>query len=521
MVNVRTGITQRHAAPAVPVLGWTLLVALVAFVCGAAWDIQWHYAIGRDRPFIPPHLLLLAGIILSGLASVAAVLWRSTRFPRADLPPYPLPKGKGSVATHAASLGGAGDVTLLRVFHAPLGAYLAGFGALSAALAFPLDDYWHHLYGLDVTIWAPFHVMIVGGMTLVALGAAYLFAAHKGDRGAAAARAGMVLSLTMGAAVALLLQAQALDKEGILAAAPLTGRAGVVFPTLLAALTVPWLVAAAVAVPVPGGATAVAVGITALRWALLEFVPVALRWSAALEGAHIRESNMRVIATPMGFPAWSLVADLAIDIVWWLVCRRRASTVSGAADARGAAMAALARALPALAAAGAVAGLVLAMLDRVWQRTLPAVPGGAGLDLRQALVDALPLAVVAGLVAAVYGAALGGALGTLTFRQPSRATLSAVYGLALALGAAALWSLVLAAQGVIGPPHPPLLPLPAGWSAGPVPAWFGWVVGLLPAWGLLALVVAEAAGLRLRGAAHKETRAMGSAALRRAAPASP
>jgi hypothetical protein len=36
-------------------------------------------------------------------------------------------------------------------------------GALLARLAFPLDDRWHALYGIDVPPCAPFHVMIVGG----------------------------------------------------------------------------------------------------------------------------------------------------------------------------------------------------------------------------------------------------------------------------------------------------------------------------------------------------------------------
>jgi hypothetical protein len=41
--------------------------------------------------------------------------------------------------------------------------------ALLSAIAFPLDNYWHQLYGLDVTIWSPFHVMIISGMVLAGL----------------------------------------------------------------------------------------------------------------------------------------------------------------------------------------------------------------------------------------------------------------------------------------------------------------------------------------------------------------
>ena len=58
-------------------LGVALLVTQWAFVAGVAWDVQWHLAVGRDRPFTAPHLLLLAGIAGSGLCALGGVLWYS------------------------------------------------------------------------------------------------------------------------------------------------------------------------------------------------------------------------------------------------------------------------------------------------------------------------------------------------------------------------------------------------------------------------------------------------------------
>src|SRR5687768_616778 len=113
-------------------LGVALLVAQWAFVAGVAWDVQWHLAVGRDRPFTAPHLLLLAGIAGSGLCALGGVLWYSLA-------------GRG--ATGAAR----GRVWMGGIFRAPVGLYLAGYGALCAALAFPLDDAWHRLDGVDVT----------------------------------------------------------------------------------------------------------------------------------------------------------------------------------------------------------------------------------------------------------------------------------------------------------------------------------------------------------------------------------
>ena len=203
-------------------------------------------------------------------------------------------------------------------FRAPVGLYLAGYGALCAALAFPLDDAWHRLHGVDVTIWAPFHVMIVAGMAMAAVGTAYTLAPWS--------RAGGALGLATVAAVLLVLLAQALDRQGLLLLRP---RPVVLFPPLLVALTLPWLVAAAVALPprlprpasrparrfavspppppparrLPlGGATLAALALTLLRLALLLFVPWAVRVTAQAEGLPFRPGAPSVDRHPPGLP---------------------------------------------------------------------------------------------------------------------------------------------------------------------------------------------------------------------------
>src|SRR5439155_1722149 len=96
------------------------------------------------------------------------------------------------------------SVGFAEIFSGPLGAYIVGFTALTAAVAFPLDAYWHNLYGIDVAIWAPFHVMFVASMGIVALGAAYMLssaahlAARRGTAGSGTRRAA-----TLGVALAL------------------------------------------------------------------------------------------------------------------------------------------------------------------------------------------------------------------------------------------------------------------------------------------------------------------------------
>jgi hypothetical protein len=359
-------------------LGVALLVTQWAFVAGVAWDVQWHLVVGRDRPFTAPHLLLLAGIAGSGLCALGGVLWYSLT-------------GRGR---SGAGGGARGLVRMGGFFRAPVGLYLAGYGALCAALAFPLDDAWHRLYGVDVTIWAPFHVMIVGGMAMAAVGTAYTLAPGS--------RAGGALGLATVAAVLLVLLAQALDRQGLLLLRP---RPVVLYPPLLVALTLPWLVAAAVVCPpgppgpsgrrLPlGGATLAALALTLLRLALLLFVPWAVRVTAQAEGLPFRPGAPTVIATPLAFPAWVLLSGALIDASLWLSRTRRWSLP----------------ALPALLLAGTGAGVLLALLDRPWALTLPLTRAGRGLDVGAALATSLPVVALCALLGAALGVGVGAAL---------------------------------------------------------------------------------------------------------------
>jgi len=158
-------------------LGWAALLGTAVFLFGTSWDIQWHSFIGRDRALVPPHLLMLGGIVLTGVAALAAIFVETT-----------WARGNPQVAATSTPFAG--------LFSGPVGAYIAGFGALASGVGFPLDVYWHALYGIDVSVWAPFHVMIITGMAIAALGAAYMLlsAANLAAASGAAwpARAGRV-----------------------------------------------------------------------------------------------------------------------------------------------------------------------------------------------------------------------------------------------------------------------------------------------------------------------------------------
>ncbi len=115
---------------------WILLYLSLQAELGLAWDRNWHDLVGRDQFFTPPHIMLYSGVGGAGLVALVVVLVDTLRY-------YHKKPGVDDNST----------VKTLGFFHAPLGYILLGFGALTDLLAAPLDNYWHLLYGIDVTLW--------------------------------------------------------------------------------------------------------------------------------------------------------------------------------------------------------------------------------------------------------------------------------------------------------------------------------------------------------------------------------
>src|SRR5216684_3673237 len=90
------------------VLGLTALLGAMIFLEGTSWDIQWHSYIGRDRTLIPPHLMMLSGVALSGISGLLSVLIESWWVRRNTL-----------MAQYS--------VGFADLFSAPLGAYIVGY----------------------------------------------------------------------------------------------------------------------------------------------------------------------------------------------------------------------------------------------------------------------------------------------------------------------------------------------------------------------------------------------------------
>lgn len=283
-------------------LGLTALVGAIVFLEGTSWDIQWHSYIGRDRTLIPPHILMLSGVALSGIAGLLAVLIESWWTRRNQ-----------AVAQHSLVFAG--------IFAGPLGSYVVGYAALLAAVAFPLDAYWHALYGIDVAIWAPFHIMFVSSMGVVALGVAYMLAsAARLAAGAGAPGNGIKRAATLGVVLALatflslftLLTFDALGRNNQLDLGFMTLS---FFPLLADTLVALSLVAAAIAIPWRWAATSVAACYILLAGIMVVFVQPATDWLVSEEGLHYRRNHPPTSAVALEWFLTPLLVAFLMDLI--------------------------------------------------------------------------------------------------------------------------------------------------------------------------------------------------------------
>jgi hypothetical protein len=120
------------------------LGALTVAVIGFYWDVAWHIDLGRDKElFTPAHDMILIGLML-----------------------IPFAAGTAIVLATAAKANTRLRVGPLRVPWSSLALGVIGFGALTG---FPLDEVWHRAYGIDVTMWGPTHLLMIGGASLTPL----------------------------------------------------------------------------------------------------------------------------------------------------------------------------------------------------------------------------------------------------------------------------------------------------------------------------------------------------------------
>jgi hypothetical protein len=126
-------------------------ISLLTAVVGMYWDIALHIDNGRDAGPLanPAHYFILVGLFGIFSAGFFAMV---------------LPRERPSAVS----------IRLGRDWWAPLGGVLICACGAFSLIGFPLDDVWHRLFGQDVTLWGPTHLMLIGGAAMTLVGIAVL-----------------------------------------------------------------------------------------------------------------------------------------------------------------------------------------------------------------------------------------------------------------------------------------------------------------------------------------------------------
>jgi hypothetical protein len=147
------GKLANYAERETGVAGWSSLpggmlgIALLTAVFGMYWDISLHIDNGRDPGPLanPAHYFILVGlfgVLAAGVLSIALTEEKPSK----------------------------GAIRLPNGWWAPLGAVVVITCGAVSLIAFPLDDIWHRLFGQDVTLWGPTHLLLIGGAAFSIVG---------------------------------------------------------------------------------------------------------------------------------------------------------------------------------------------------------------------------------------------------------------------------------------------------------------------------------------------------------------
>ena len=291
--NVQEAILNRTRVGAAA--GFIIGVFL-AFL-GFSWDIQWHTDVGPDTFFTVPHLVLYGGVAIAGLTSLAMVLLTTWYTPRG------VPGAMDRVGA-TPILGGR--------FRGPLGYVIGGFGALFFLLFGLMDQWWHTLYGFDVTLVSPPHVGLILSIMVTMAGCLIALAwevrAAHGDR----ARRFLASVGTVFATAVLV----AFITPTLTDLLPWALFSSISWPNLVVSALYPAAILMVISViRRPWAGTLFGLLFTALDLLVTAIVPGITRDYAASIALFMRDTATGEVVVPGLLPTYVLVAGVAVDLM--------------------------------------------------------------------------------------------------------------------------------------------------------------------------------------------------------------
>lgn len=168
---------------------WAVIAAKILAMWGLQWDIRWHIRIGRDSAWIPPHLMMYSGVAIIVMLCFGMLAWDTWRRRGG------LDAGGGTVAAGGGTVAAAGEMAVLGFVSTP-GFHLAAWGIALTVLAAPIDDLWHRVFGIDVTLWSPPHLLGLSG-SFINTAACLLIAREVYPRRSPTGRTALIVSAAL------------------------------------------------------------------------------------------------------------------------------------------------------------------------------------------------------------------------------------------------------------------------------------------------------------------------------------
>jgi len=108
-----------------------VIIGSILGVTGTYWDIYYHIIYGRESFWIKPHLIVYLGVLIVFLSSLIGLIYNH------NIKNKRLAKG---------------------FFYATLTIFLSVTLQIISAY---IDDLWHKIFGLDVSVWSPPHLILI------------------------------------------------------------------------------------------------------------------------------------------------------------------------------------------------------------------------------------------------------------------------------------------------------------------------------------------------------------------------